>query len=97
MIIQQKKKKSLTSDIEELEQYSRRNCLLLHRVQESKNENTDDTVLRTMSEELDIEINGNDLDRTHGIAVAETREMVSRELLLPNISAMPPELILIPI
>ena len=50
-----------------------------------------------MSEELDIEINGNDLDRTHGIAVAETREMVSRELLLPNISAMPPELILIPI
>ena len=50
-----------------------------------------------MSEELDIEINGNDLDRTHGIAVAETREMVSRELLLPNISAMPPELILIAI
>ena len=50
-----------------------------------------------MSEELDIEINGNDLDRTHGIAVAETREMVSRELLLSNISAMPPELILIPI
>ena len=61
------KNKSLTSDVDELEQYSRRNCLLLHGVQENENENTDDIVLKTMSEELDIEIKENDLDRTHRI------------------------------
>ena len=38
------KNKSLTSDVDELEQYSRRNCLLLHGVQENKNENTDDSL-----------------------------------------------------
>ena len=48
------KKKCLTSDVDELEQYSRRNCLLLHGVQENENENTDDIVLRIMSEELNI-------------------------------------------
>ena len=61
------KNKSLTSDVDELEQYSRRNCLLLHGVQENENENTDDIVLKTMSEELDIEIKENDLHRTHRI------------------------------
>ena len=50
------KNKSLTSGVDELEQYSRRNCLLLHDVQENENENIDDIVLKTMSEELDIEI-----------------------------------------
>ena len=43
------------SDLNELEQYSCRNCLLLHGVQENKIENTDDVVLRTVPEELDIE------------------------------------------
>ena len=32
------KNKSLTSDVDELEQYSRRNCLLFHGVQENENE-----------------------------------------------------------
>ena len=58
-------KKSLTSGVDELEQYSRRNCLLLHDVQENENENIDDIVLKTMSEELDIEIEKNDQDTTH--------------------------------
>ena len=61
------KNKSLMSDVDELEQYSHRNCLLLHGVQENENENTDDIVLKTMSEELDVEIKENDLDMTHRI------------------------------
>ena len=55
------------SYVDELEQYSHKNCLLLHGVQENENENTDDIVLKTMAEELDIEIKENDLDRTHRI------------------------------
>ena len=62
------KNKSLTSDVDELEQYSHRNCLLLHGVQQNENKNTDDIALKTMSEELDIEIKENDLDRTHRIS-----------------------------
>ena len=61
------KNKSLTSDVDELEQYSGKNCLLIHGVQENENENTNDVVLKTMSEELDIDIKENDLDRTHRI------------------------------
>ena len=53
------KNKSLTSDVDELEQYSRRNCLLMHGVQENEDENTVDVV--------DIDIKENDLDRTHWI------------------------------
>ena len=67
------KKKSLTSDVDESEQYSRRNCLMLHGVQENENENTDDIVLKTMSEELDTEIKENDLDRTHRIGNKQER------------------------
>ena len=54
--ILKEKNKSLRSDVDELEEYPHRNCWVLHGVQENKNENTDDTVLKTMSEELDIEI-----------------------------------------
>ena len=61
------KNQSLTSDVDELKQYSCRKCMLLYGVQENENENTDDIVLKTMSEELDIEIKENDLHRTHRI------------------------------
>ena len=37
----------------------------MHGVQENDNKNTDDIVLKTMAEELDIEIEENDLNRTH--------------------------------
>ena len=61
------KNQSLTSDVDELEKYSCRKCLLLGGVQENENENIDDIVLKTMPEELDIEIKENDLDRTQRI------------------------------
>ena len=68
-------KKSLTSGVDELEQYSRRNCLLLHDVQENENENIDDIVLKTMSEELDIEIEKNDQDTTHRTGSRNRKEL----------------------
>ena len=62
------KNKSLISDVDESEQYSLTNCLLLHGVQKNENENNDDIVLKTTSEELDIEIKENDLGRTYRIS-----------------------------
>ena len=76
------KNKSLTSDVDELEQYSRRNCLLLHGVQENKSENTNDIVLKTMSEELDIEIKENGLDRTDRIGNRNRKDGKPRAIIV---------------
>ena len=73
-------KKNLMSDVDDLEQYSRRNCLLLYGVQENENENANDIVLKTMSEELDIEIKENDSDRTHRIGNRNRRHGKLRNL-----------------
>ena len=42
-------------------------CCNIYAAQENENENTDDIVFRIMSEELDIEIDENDVNRTHRI------------------------------
>ena len=49
------------------EQYSRRNCLLVHGVEEQEQENTDNIVLSVIKEHLDIELLVKDLDRSHRI------------------------------
>ena len=58
-------KDSLVKKIDELEQYSRRNCLVLHGIKETDGECTDDIVLKTFSEELDVNVKEEDLDRSH--------------------------------
>ena len=59
------KQKSLSTEIDDLEQYLRRNCLVLHGVNESNDENTDQILIKTFFEELGVEINDDDLDRSH--------------------------------
>ena len=49
------------------EQYSRRNCLLVNRIAETNDENTDNLVLKTINEKLDFEITENEIDRSHRI------------------------------
>ena len=49
------------------EQYSRRNCLLVHGIAETNDENTDDLVLTTINEKLDVDIAENEIDRSHRI------------------------------
>ena len=48
---------------DELQQYSRRNCLLLHDVRESGDKNTNDAIMKIMKEEMDIDIHEEDLGR----------------------------------
>ena len=50
-----------------LEQYSRRNCLVLHGIPESANEDTDALIRETISQHLGVEVKARDLDRTHRI------------------------------
>ena len=56
---------SLSSQVDKQEQYSRRNCLLLHGIPENKNEKTDDLCLATINEHLELAITEVDIERTH--------------------------------
>ena len=70
----EKKVSEMSSKIENLEksidyqeQYSRRNCLLIHGIYESDGENTDDIVINTVQDNMKITVSINDIDRTHRI------------------------------
>ena len=65
---------SLSTKIEKLEklqdqqeQYSRRNCLLIHGIAEEKEEITDEVIINTLNEKLDLDISLRDIERTHRI------------------------------
>ena len=57
----------LIDENDNLEQYGRRNCLLLHGVPEDKGEKTDDVVISTINNNLKVGITLDDLDRSHRI------------------------------
>ena len=61
-------KKDLEWEIDSLEQYGRRNCLLLHGVPEScdsRREFTDTKVIDIINDKLDLDLDKSDLDRSH--------------------------------
>ena len=51
--------------LDDQEQYTRRNCLLLHGVKEEKNEDTDQSAVDIINKDVDVEISEKDLDRSH--------------------------------
>ena len=61
------KVEDLEKKMERQEQYSRRNCILIHGLKEEIDESTDDRVLKLFREELNEDVLLADLDRTHRI------------------------------
>lgn len=55
----------LNHKLDQQEQYSRRNCLLIHNLSEEKNEDTDKKVIEVIREKVGEAIEMEDLDRTH--------------------------------
>ena len=51
--------------LDEQEQYTRRNCLLVHGVEEKNNEDTDQVSLDIFNKDLNLEVSQTDLDRSH--------------------------------
>ena len=51
--------------LDEQEQYTRRNCLLIHGVEEKNNEDTDQVSLDIFNKDLNLEVSQTDLDRSH--------------------------------
>lgn len=57
--------KSLKSAIDDSEQYSRRNCLIFAGVEEKDGESTDVIIKDICRNELDVELDDGDIDRSH--------------------------------
>ena len=57
------------------QQYSRKNCLLVHWIAEEKDEITDEVIINTLYQKLDLGITLQDIARTHRIGEPKkTRE-----------------------
>ena len=61
------KKGEIEQQIERQEQYSRRNGLPKHGIEERRHKVTGEVVIQTIKSEMDIDINVKDIDRTHWI------------------------------
>ena len=57
----------IEQQIDRQEQYPRRNCLLIHGIEERRHEVTDEVVIQTIKSEMDIDLDVKDIDRTHRI------------------------------
>ena len=57
----------LEKTLDSQEQYSRRNCLLLHGTEETKHEDTDDIVVKIVNDNIGVDLSKEDLYRSHRI------------------------------
>ena len=53
--------------LEDLQRYSRRNCILVTGVPEEKGENTDKLVMALSNNKLEVPLNREDTDRSHRV------------------------------
>ena len=58
---------TLEKESNDQKQCSRRNCILVHGVEERKDEITDDLVVNSIKDAMDIEPSVKDIDRNHQI------------------------------
>ena len=67
VLILSNEKKDLEQIIDRQEQYSRRNCILIHGVKEEQNEDTDNVVVKLIKDNLEEDVDLTELDRSHRI------------------------------
>ena len=78
----QDKHQSISSGMEDLEQYSRRNCLVLYGANESNDENINEILIKTFFEELGVEIKEDDLDRSHRLGKPKRKHNKPRPIIV---------------
>ena len=54
------------------EQYSRRNCLLIHRVKKNEKEGTNEVVIEFLEKEMKEKLSANGIDRSHRLGKKQT-------------------------
>ena len=72
---------SLKGCLDRQEQYSTRNCFLIHGLPESKNENTDGLVIDTIKEKMGEEIENNEIDRSHRLGAPKNNSKSSPSII----------------
>ena len=77
-----KRIEELENKIDRQEQYSRRNCILIHGITENKEENTDQQAIRFINENLDIKIDEIDIDRSHRIGRYDKTKKKARPIIV---------------
>ena len=78
----EKEIKILEESVDKNQQYSRRNCLLIHGVKENNGENTDTVVMNVIKEHLDVDLNEISIDRSHRIGKPRDDEGRPRPIIL---------------
>ena len=73
---------SLSGQVGKQEQYSRRNCLLLHGIPDNKNEKTEDLYLATINEHLELSITEADFECTHRMGKSRDAGQKSRLIIV---------------
>ena len=76
------KHKSHSSEIDDLEQYSWRNCLVLHGFNESNDGNTNEIIIKTFSKELGVKIKEDDLTRSHRLGKSKRKDNKPRPIIV---------------
>ena len=74
--------KNLENQLDRQEQYSHRNCILIHDITETQNENTDDTSLCTINEHLEVELTEKEIDHTHRIGNPKSGNKRQRPIIV---------------
>ena len=78
--------KHLDSKVEELEQYSRRNWLLIHGILHIKGEDTDKVVLNFLKKKLDIELEDDSIDRSHRLKSMATTKNKPKRIIVKSVT-----------
>lgn len=79
--------RNLTDNLDDLEQYSRRNCLLLHGIKESSDEKTDQIVIQIINDKLHLNLQPGDIDRSHRLGQSRKRpNMKPRSIIIKFVS-----------
>ena len=64
----------MEASIDSQQQYSRRNCLFLHGIEETKGEDTNNIVLEVLNNDMDLNVSKTDLDRSHKIGNPKSKK-----------------------
>ena len=72
----------LNARLDRQEQYSRRNCLLIHGIEENQNENTDALALEIINKKLELDMDEKDVDRTHRIGDKNKKKNKPRPIII---------------
>ena len=74
-------------EVDNLGQYSRRNCVVLHGLPMNRNENTDQVVKQFCWERLNYELCSEDLDQTHRLfSTIKQNELSSKPTIVQFVS-----------